>query len=120
MNIKDLTIFQVAAQLGSINKTAQQLNYVQSNVTSRIKKLEKDLQVTLFYRHKSGITLTEEGKGILPYAQKMIALSEEIKLVSQLNQEPKGKLDIASVEDRKSTRLNSSHVSISYAVFCLK
>src|SRR5699024_11720151 len=25
-----------------------------------------------------------------------------------------------SPEDRKSTRLNSSHVSISYAVFCLK
>src|SRR5438874_6341203 len=25
-----------------------------------------------------------------------------------------------SVEDRKSTRLNSSHVEISYAVFCLK
>src|SRR5437868_9206345 len=25
-----------------------------------------------------------------------------------------------SGEDRKSTRLNSSHVSISYAVFCLK
>src|SRR5207249_9196554 len=26
----------------------------------------------------------------------------------------------AYVQDRKSTRLNSSHVSISYAVFCLK
>src|SRR5438876_8554518 len=26
----------------------------------------------------------------------------------------------ASVRDRKSTRLNSSHPSISYAVFCLK
>src|SRR5690606_42120149 len=26
----------------------------------------------------------------------------------------------ARVEDRKSTRLNSSHVKISYAVFCLK
>src|SRR5699024_10833605 len=26
----------------------------------------------------------------------------------------------AAIEDRKSTRLNSSHVSISYAVFCLK
>src|SRR5690242_21388245 len=25
-----------------------------------------------------------------------------------------------SVQDRKSTRLNSSHMSISYAVFCLK
>src|SRR5690606_41671220 len=27
---------------------------------------------------------------------------------------------IAEIEDRKSTRLNSSHVKISYAVFCLK
>src|SRR5699024_1967975 len=28
--------------------------------------------------------------------------------------------DLPSYKDRKSTRLNSSHVSISYAVFCLK
>src|SRR5690625_6601566 len=27
---------------------------------------------------------------------------------------------VVAVEDRKSTRLNSSHVAISYAVFCLK
>src|SRR5689334_23683983 len=29
-------------------------------------------------------------------------------------------LDFIQTEDRKSTRLNSSHSSISYAVFCLK
>src|SRR5690606_40281133 len=28
--------------------------------------------------------------------------------------------DTVRLEDRKSTRLNSSHVKISYAVFCLK
>src|SRR3712207_8336721 len=28
--------------------------------------------------------------------------------------------DVAEQEDRKSTRLNSSHANISYAVFCLK
>src|SRR5690625_1389019 len=28
--------------------------------------------------------------------------------------------DVCTLEDRKSTRLNSSHVAISYAVFCLK
>src|SRR3712207_7164152 len=28
--------------------------------------------------------------------------------------------DVISVADRKSTRLNSSHANISYAVFCLK
>src|SRR2546430_13415703 len=30
------------------------------------------------------------------------------------------KLDLQRGEDRKSTRLNSSHSQISYAVFCLK
>src|SRR5256885_9966550 len=29
-------------------------------------------------------------------------------------------LDLAPIQDRKSTRLNSSHLVISYAVFCLK
>src|SRR3712207_8515901 len=28
--------------------------------------------------------------------------------------------DVSSLRDRKSTRLNSSHANISYAVFCLK
>src|SRR2546422_7865830 len=31
-----------------------------------------------------------------------------------------GRLDVPSDQDRKSTRLNSSHGYISYAVFCLK
>src|SRR5690625_6226183 len=33
---------------------------------------------------------------------------------------PGGDGRILGTEDRKSTRLNSSHVAISYAVFCLK
>src|SRR5690349_22715254 len=37
----------------------------------------------------------------------------------RLGPEPSGVLARA-VRDRKSTRLNSSHVEISYAVFCLK
>src|SRR5207249_10400598 len=42
------------------------------------------------------------------------------------NREQRGAVDVDQVTgavagvDRKSTRLNSSHVSISYAVFCLK
>src|SRR5438874_10695969 len=33
---------------------------------------------------------------------------------------PVGDVGVQPVGDRKSTRLNSSHVEISYAVFCLK
>src|SRR5262245_63922682 len=33
---------------------------------------------------------------------------------------PGGNVDVVARLDRKSTRLNSSHLGISYAVFCLK
>src|SRR5699024_10494587 len=41
----------------------------------------------------------------------------DLGLVYEVRVEDDGAVE---VEDRKSTRLNSSHVSISYAVFCLK
>src|SRR3712207_6849625 len=33
---------------------------------------------------------------------------------------PRGDPGVPATQDRKSTRLNSSHANISYAVFCLK
>src|SRR5438309_2694490 len=39
------------------------------------------------------------------------------KMIAREHSQPKG---AARLQDRKSTRLNSSHSSISYAVFCLK
>src|SRR5207302_5250578 len=44
-------------------------------------------------------------------------------LLAQLHQdvvEERRRAETIEVGDRKSTRLNSSHVKISYAVFCLK
>src|SRR5256885_11874026 len=35
-------------------------------------------------------------------------------------QQPGDPVSVAEIRDRKSTRLNSSHLVISYAVFCLK
>ena len=53
------------------------------------------------------------------YTMKVIAKTYADKLSEyEMLQETREKL--VNVLDRKSTRLNSSHVSISYAVFCLK
>src|SRR5690625_5721054 len=41
-------------------------------------------------------------------------------LQALLAQDAEDRLDCVTLGDRKSTRLNSSHVAISYAVFCLK
>src|SRR5688500_19173189 len=44
----------------------------------------------------------------------------DIGSLTYLNLATSGGLVTDSVQDRKSTRLNSSHLVISYAVFCLK
>src|SRR5690625_6424965 len=46
---------------------------------------------------------------------------EKITILAQSAEKPTDiDVDRAKKADRKSTRLNSSHVAISYAVFCLK
>src|SRR5207253_11368801 len=44
---------------------------------------------------------------------------KEITISRSLQQHLSGDTLEIAIEDRKSTRLNSSHVAISYAVFCL-
>src|SRR5690625_5750454 len=56
-------------------------------------------------------------KPILYFVDKMIVPFEKIRTRKKAIKRIIGMLE---EEDRKSTRLNSSHVAISYAVFCLK
>lgn len=98
MNIKDLEIFITVAEEKSISKTAKKLNYVQSNISSRIQKLEKTLSTKLFYRNKNGVTLTGNGSTLIVYANKIVSAAEEMKEAFNESENPQGKLDIASVE----------------------
>src|SRR2546426_6131114 len=50
----------------------------------------------------------------------MLAFPRTLILASSAPLPPRSQLQALSPEDRKSTRLNSSHLVISYAVFCLK
>src|SRR5690349_23700423 len=53
---------------------------------------------------------------LLEVTDKMNVMVRELSLGERMKME----LISALIQDRKSTRLNSSHVEISYAVFCLK
>lgn len=98
MEFKDLEIFQLVAEKGTISAAAKELNYVQSNVTSRIRKLETDMNTPLFNRHRRGMSLTPEGKKLLNYSKKILLLAEEMKNAVQANIEPSGKLEIGTIE----------------------
>lgn len=98
MNIKDLKIFKEVIHSKSMNQAAIRLNYAQSNVTSRIKALEEELNTILFHRHQKGVTLTAEGEELLPYVQKIISLAEEMEMIASSKSQVAGDLSIATVE----------------------
>ena len=105
MELSDIQTFAAVARTGGITRAAEELNTVQSNVTQRVKALEAEIGTPLFERHSRGMTLTGAGKRLLPYAQRMAALSHEAVLAARDNGEPKGPLAIGSMETTAAVRL---------------
>jgi DNA-binding transcriptional LysR family regulator len=105
MDIHDLTVFAAAARLGSVTRAARSLSTVQSNVTTRIRLLEAELKVQLFHRNHRGITLTEKGQQLLPYAQQMLSLVENAKAAISDSRDVRGTLQIGALQSTASARL---------------
>ncbi|MCC5468526.1 LysR family transcriptional regulator [Pelosinus baikalensis] len=79
MELRQLQIFSTAAKTLNFTKTAVELGYVQSNITSQIQQLENELNVKLFERFGRKLQLTSEGKAFLKNAEKILQLSERAK-----------------------------------------
>ena len=62
MTIEQIRQFISVVETGSISKAAKALYISQPNLTTSIKKLEKELNVTLFERTQKGMLLTENGR----------------------------------------------------------
>jgi LysR family transcriptional regulator, cell division regulator len=107
VELTDLLTFSTVARLGGITPAADELNTVQSNISQRIKALEVEIGTALFERHSRGMTLTGAGRRLLPYAQRMAALSREAVLAARDDGEPKGPLSIGSMETTAAVRLPS-------------
>ncbi|XPV69694.1 MAG: LysR family transcriptional regulator [Halarcobacter sp.] len=99
-----LKVFVTVANKKSISKAANSLNFAQSNVTSRIKQLEKNLDCKLFHRVPQGVVLTHEGERLYPHAIEIIKKIEEavLDMKNMLKQE---QLVIASTESNAVTRI---------------
>src|SRR5690625_3983971 len=94
------------------------------NFNKKIKLLwieSSKTQKILFFSLLSFVVIVLSVISILSFSTKYVPLYTNLPLqeVNQIKEE----LDARNIPyelDRKSTRLNSSHVAISYAVFCLK
>lgn len=80
--ISDLENFEKTASFNTISEAAKSIGMTQPSLSQSIKRLESDLGVTLFYRTKSGVGLTPDGKLIFIQAKKALNSLEMIKTSS--------------------------------------
>src|SRR5437762_5248626 len=95
METRQLAAFCAVVERKSFSQAAERLGVTQPAVSLQIRSLEQRLGRQLLDRSGRRVEPTEAGLRLYASAQRLL-------------------------QDRKSTRLNSSHRCISYAVFCLK
>ena len=72
MDIIKLRAFCTVAKLNSISEAAKQLNYTQPAISAQIRDLENIFKVKLLERVGRGIRVSESGRIILPYAERLL------------------------------------------------
>ncbi|WP_245741201.1 LysR family transcriptional regulator [Propionispira arboris] len=107
MDFDDIKVFREVASYRSMTKAAENLGYAQSSVTTRIRKLEANLNVNLFYRNAKGVHLTPAGKIFLEQGAKITQLLDELSFLLNPDESMGGLLRIGSMETTAAIHLPS-------------
>ena len=79
MSLAKYEILLKVAECGSFTRAAQQLNFTQSGISHAVSSLETELGTTLVVRSHGGVSLTADGRALLPYFQEMCALQHQLE-----------------------------------------
>ncbi|MBS1131243.1 MAG: regulatory protein LysR:LysR, substrate-binding protein [Proteobacteria bacterium] len=88
-----LQVFHAVAKHLSFTRAADALFMTQPAVTFQIKQLEEQYSTRLFERRHGGISLTPAGELVLSYAERILALSDEMEIrLGEMTGEMRGPL----------------------------
>ena len=66
MDAKKLEILMTAVDLGSFSRASEVVGYTQSGLTHLVNSLEREIGFPLIVRSHNGISLTEQGRDLMP------------------------------------------------------
>lgn len=78
LNFRHLQYFWAVAIEGHLTRAARQLHVSQSALSAQIRQLEAQLGHDLFHREGRALRLTEVGRFVLGYAERIFALGSEL------------------------------------------
>jgi DNA-binding transcriptional LysR family regulator len=82
VELRQLQYFVVVAEEGGFGRAAERLSIVQSAVSQQIRRLERELGVTLFDRSTRHVTLSGAGERLLPEARAALAAVRRVREVA--------------------------------------
>lgn len=94
MESSQLKTFLAVAELLSFNRAAERLNFAQSTISARIKRLEQEVGVPLFERLGKKVILTEAGRRMVRYTRKILDLETETLYEISEKEESGGSISI--------------------------
>lgn len=82
MRIEQLQYIIEINNSGSINKAAEKLHLATSSLNSAVKNIEQELDIKLFDKNAIGSKLTNDGELAVQFAQQILDIYSEMKLIS--------------------------------------
>lgn len=83
MDLRLLQAFLLVTKTGNITQAAEQLNFSQPTVTAQIRTLEDHFGVLLFERVGKKLYITDAGRRLISYAEKLLVIHGEAQVVLQ-------------------------------------
>lgn len=72
MRIQQLQYLETIVAKGSINEAAKELFLSQPSLSKAVKELEDEMGIRILHRHKSGVSLTDEGREFMIYGRQIL------------------------------------------------
>lgn len=95
MTLLQMHVFNVIALTRNLTKAGEALNLTQSAISQTLSGLEAEIGLILFNRGRNGVSLTDAGEKLLPYARALLQSEEQfIQVTSSLTGIQKGTLKI--------------------------
>jgi len=77
MDIESLKSFLAFVETGSFTRAAKQINRTQSAFSAQMRKLEQELNVSLFEKEGRNLVLSEAGLALRSHAEKLVGIHNE-------------------------------------------
>lgn len=98
MDFRSLNTFIHVAELGSFSRAAEKLGYSQPTVSVHIRHLEDTLDTKLFDRIGHAVRLTDKGHDLLPHAQQICQMYQQMHLAADRTSSVSGVIRMATAD----------------------